>query len=281
MTAITVANGGFTPQIWSDKININLDNYGAYNDIVNRKYEGEIKQKGDTVKFYTYGSLEVKDYDAEGNDTLVWEDPKGNLLELKVDQEKYIAFQVDKIEKVQSNVDLVNGFTKRMAIAFAQTKDLFIHDLAVTGAGTTLGATTLTKDNVWETVCTMYAKLAGKNAIVDGVDYAGKRPALVLTPEAEGILKQAPQYFANAFGNEVLRKGQIGIIGGFDVFVDTNIDGGEIVALTSDAIMFAEQITETDMIKAENSFKHKVKSLHVYGGVVGNPDCIVVQPLSA
>lgn len=281
MAEIKVSNGGFTPQIWSDKININLDNYGAYNDIVNRKYEGEIKQKGDTVKFYTYGSLEVKDYDAEGNDTLVWEDPKGNLLELKVDQEKYIAFQVDKIEKVQSNVDLVNGFTKRMAIAFAQTKDLFIHDLAVTGAGTTLGATTLTKDNVWETVCTMYAKLAGKNAIVDGVDYAGKRPALVLTPEAEGILKQAPQYFANAFGNEVLRKGQIGIIGGFDVFVDTNIDGGEIVALTSDAIMFAEQITETDMIKAENSFKHKVKSLHVYGGVVGNPDCIVVQPLSA
>lgn len=281
MAEIKVSNGGFTPQIWSDKININLDNYGAYNDIVNRKYEGEIKQKGDTVKFYTYGSLEVKDYDAEGNDTLVWEDPKGNLLELKVDQEKYIAFQVDKIEKVQSNVDLVNGFTKRMAIAFAQTKDLFIHDLAVTGAGTTLDAKALTKDNVWETVCTMYAKLAAKNAIVDGVDYAGKRPALVLTPEAEGILKQAPQYFANAFGNEVLRKGQIGIIGGFDVFVDTNIDGGEIVALTSDAIMFAEQITETDMIKAENSFKHKVKSLHVYGGVVGNPDCIVVQPLSA
>ena len=281
MAEIKVSNGGFTPQIWSDKININLDNYGAYNDIVNRKYEGEIKQKGDTVKFYTYGSLEVKDYDAEGNDTLVWEDPKGNLLELKVDQEKYIAFQVDKIEKVQSNVDLVNGFTKRMAIAFAQTKDLFIHDLAVTGASTTLDAKALTKDNVWETVCTMYAKLAGKNAIVDGVDYAGKRPALVLTPEAEGILKQAPQYFANAFGNEVLRKGQIGIIGGFDVFVDTNIDGGEIVALTSDAIMFAEQITETDMIKAENSFKHKVKSLHVYGGVVGNPDCIVVQPLSA
>lgn len=282
MAEIKVSNGGFTPQIWSDKININLDNYGAYNDIVNRKYEGDIKQKGDTVKFYTYGNLAVKDYNPAGGDFtgLEWEDPKGNLLELKVDQQKYIAFQVDDIEKVQSNVDLVNGFTKRMAIAFAQTKDLFIHDLAVAGASTTLSGTTLTKDNVWETVCTMYAKLAGKNAIVDGVDYAGKRPALVLNPEAEGILKQAPQYFANAFGNEVLRKGQIGIIGGFDVFVDTNIDGKEIVALTSDAIMFAEQITETDMVKAENSFHHKVKSLHVYGGVVGNPDCIVVQPLT-
>ena len=283
MAQIAVANGGFTPQIWSDKININLDNYGAYNDIVNRKYEGEIKRKGDVVKFYTYGSLTVKDYNptAGGFNGLEFEDPKGQLTELNVNQQKYIAFQVDDIEKVQSNVELVNGFTKRMAIAFAQTKDLFIHGLAVAGAGTKLDAKTITKDNIWEVVCDMYAALARKNAIVDGVDYSGKRPALVITPETEGILKQAPQYFANAFGNEVLRKGQIGHIGGFDVFVDTNIEAkGEIVALTSDAIMFAEQITETDTVKAENSFHHKVKSLHVYGGVVGNADCIVTQAVA-
>lgn len=283
MAEIAVANGGFTPQIWSDKININLDNYGAYNDIVNRKYEGEIKRKGDVVKFYTYGSLTVKDYNptAGGFNGLEFEDPKGQLTELNVNQQKYIAFQVDDIEKVQSNVELVNGFTKRMAIAFAQTKDLFIHGLAVAGAGTKLEAKTITKDNIWEVVCDMYAALARKNAIVDGVDYSGKRPALVITPETEGILKQAPQYFANAFGNEVLRKGQIGHIGGFDVFVDTNIEAkGEIVALTSDAIMFAEQITETDTVKAENSFHHKVKSLHVYGGVVGNADCIVTQAVA-
>lgn len=278
MAEITAKGGGFTPQIWSDKININLDNYGAYNGIVNRKYEGDIKRKGDTVKFYTYGNLTVKDYTKAD---ITFEDPQGTLTELKVDQNKFIAFEVDDIDKIQSNVDLVNGFTKRMAIAFAKTKDLFIHNLAVAGAGKTLSSTTLTKDNVWEVICNMYAELADANAIVDGVDYSGKRPALVITPKAEGILKQAPQYFANAFGNEVLRKGQIGIIGGFDVFVDSNIDGSEMVALTSDAIMFAEQITETQTGKAEKSFKDYVKSLHVYGGVVGNADCIVVQPLAA
>ena len=63
MTDIKVSTGGFTPELWSDKININLDSYGAYNDIVNRKYEGEIKKKGDKVYFYTYGDLTVKDYD--------------------------------------------------------------------------------------------------------------------------------------------------------------------------------------------------------------------------
>ena len=286
MAEIKVSNGGFTPQIWSDKININLDNYGAYNDIVNRKYQGEIKRQGDTVKFYTYGNLAVKDYDpaSSGFNGLEWEDPKGNLLELKVDQQKYIAFQVDEIEKVQSNVELVNGFTKRMAIAFAQTKDLFIHDLAVTGAGTTLDATTLTKDNVWEKVCTMYAKLAAKNAIVDGVDYAGKRPALVLTPEAEGILKQTPQFFANAFGNEVLRKGQIGHIGLFDVFVNTvngTAEGEQVmVALTSDAITYAEQITKTETLRDKDEIGDFVRCLMVYGGKVANPDCIVTSKVT-
>lgn len=280
MADITVAGGGFTPELWSDKININLDNYGAYNDVVNRKLEPEIKQKGDTVKFYTYGNLEVKDYDKTAKDSLVFEDPKGTSTELKVDQEKYIAFEVDKIDRVQSNVELVNGFTKRMAIGFAQKKDLYIHDLVVTGAGKTMTATTLTKDNAWQVICELYAELAGANAIVNETDYSGKRPALMLTPKAEGIIKQAPQFFGNAYGEGVLRKGQIGIIGGFDVFRNTNISGEEIVALTSDAVYFAEQITETITGKAEKSFKDYVKSLHVYGGVVANPKCIVVQPLT-
>lgn len=283
MATIKVSTGGFTPEIWSDKININLDNYGAYNDIVNRKYQGEIKKAGDKVKFYTYGNLTPKDYLATSATPIEWQDPDGNLLELTVDQQKYIAFQIDEIEKVQSNVELVNGFTKRMAIAFAQTKDKYIHSLAKAGATTKLTtAAALTKDDIWKVLCDMYAVLARKNAIVDGVDYSGKRPALVITPEVEGILKQAPQYFANAFGNETLRKGQIGHVGGFDVFVDTNVAADDpIIALTSDAITFAEQITETDIIKAENSFHHKVKSLHVYGGLVANPDCIVTQAIKA
>lgn len=296
MTDISVKAGGFTPEIWSNKININLDNYGKYNDIVNRKYEGEIKQKGDKVYFYTYGNLTVRNYtpNATSFSGLTFEDPTGTKLALEVDQEKYIAFQIDKVDDTQSNVDLVNGFTKRMAIAFAQTKDLYIHGLAVANASTKMNSSSgvsITDENVWAQICNMYAALAAKNAIVDGVDYQGKRPALVITPAFEGIMKQCKQFYANAFGNETLRKGQIGHIGGFDVFVDTNIPTTKsgtgtsayyyqnIVALTSDAITFAEQITETDIVKAENSFHKKVKSLHVYGGKVANPDCIVTNKI--
>ena len=297
MTSIAVSTGGFTPEIWSEKLNIALDNHGVYNDIVNRNYEGAIKNKGDKVYFYTLGNLTVRDYNPTGTgfNGLTFEDPTGDKLTLEVNQQKYVAYTVDEIEKVQSNIDLVNKHIERMAVAFSQTKDLYIHGLATTNATTkrnTDSALSVSKDNIWGEICAMYAVLARKNAIVNGKDYSGKRPALVVTPEIEGIIKQCSQFFANAVGAEVLRKGQIGTLGGFDVFVDTNITTDKtgtgsgasysqtIVALTSDAISYAEQITETDIIKAENSFHHKVKSLEVYGGVVANPDCIVTSKLT-
>ena len=297
MTTAVVSAGGFTPEIWSEKLNIALDNHGVYNDIVNRKYQGEIKNKGDKVYFYTLGNLTVRDYNptATGFNGLTFEDPQGDKLALEVDQQKYVAYTIDEIQKVQSNIDLVNKHIERMAQAFSQTKDLYIHGLAVANATTkrnTNSVLTLTKDNVWAEICAMYAVLARKNALVNGKDYSGKRPALVVTPEIEGMIKQCSQFFANAVGAEVLRKGQIGTLGGFDVFVDTIIQTDKtgtgagasysqtIVALTSDAITYAEQITETDIIKAENSFHHKVKSLEVYGGKVANPDCIVTSKVT-
>ena len=291
MTDIKVSTGGFTPELWSDKININLDSYGAYNDIVNRKYEGEIKKKGDKVYFYTYGDLTVKDYDPtnSGFTGLEYEDPQGNKQALEVNQQKYIGFLVDDIQDVQSNVDLVNGYTNRMSVAFANTKDAYIHGLAVAGAGTKLhdsSAITLTKDNVWAEVCTLEEKLAEKNAITkNGLDYNGKRPALVVTPKFRSILEQSPNFFTNAFGEKVLRTGQIGRIGAFDVFLSTNIKtvtvssakSQTIVALTSDAIMFADQITKTETLRDVKQIGDYVRSLMVYGGVVANPNCIVTS----
>ena len=298
MTSIAVSTGGFTPELWSEKININLDNYGAYNDIVNRKYEGEIKTKGNTVYFYTLGNLTVSDYapTASGFTGLTYQDPAGDKQALVVNQQKIIPFKVDDIKKVQSNIDLVNDFTKRMAIAFSNTKDAYIHGLAVANATTKLhtdSALSLTKDTVWAAICKYYEVLARKNAITkNGLDYAGKRPALVITPEVMGVLLQASQFFTNAFGDKVLRTGQIGHIGPFDVFLDTNITTAKsgtgsgatysqtIVALTSDAITYAEQITKTETLRDKDEVADYVRSLMVYGGKVANPDCIVTDKVT-
>lgn len=294
MTSINVSTGGFTPELWSEKLNVTLDNHGKYTDIVNRKYQGEIKNKGDKVYFYTLGSLTVSDYNptASGFSGITYQDPSGDKQYLEISQQKVIPFLVDDIEAVQSNIDLVNQYINRIAVAASQTKDKYIHGLAVANATTKRNADSplaISKDNIWGEICAMYAVLGRKNALVNGVDYAGKRPALVITPEIEGIVKQCSQFFANAVGAEVLRKGQIGTLGGFDVFVDTNIVNEKVgtgssayyaqtmVALTSDAITYAEQITKTETLRDKDQIGDYVRCLLVYGGKVANPDCIVTS----
>lgn len=294
MTDIAVSTGGFTPELWSEKLNVELDNHGKYMDIVNHKYEGEIKNKGDKVYFYTLGDLTVSDYDpnATGFSGITYADPTGDKQYLEITQQKIIPFKVDDIQAVQSNIDLVNQYIRRIAVAASQTKDLYIHGLATTNAKTKRNSASplaITKDNIWGEICAMYAVLGRENALVNGVDYAGKRPALVITPEIEGIVKQCSQFFANAVGADVLRKGQIGSLGGFDVFVDTNIQSEKIgtgasasyaqtmVALTSDAITYAEQITKTETLRDKDEVGDFVRCLLVYGGKVANPACIVTS----
>ena len=297
MTSVNVSNGGFTPELWSKKLNVALDDHGKYTDIVNRKYEGEIRTKGDKVYFYTPGSLTAADYNpnATGFSGIEYADPTGDKQYLTVDQAKVISFVVDDIKRVQADINLIETFTKRIAVAGSQVKDRYINSLAVANAKNKLhadSALSISKDNVWAMVCDMYAVLGRENALINGVDYAGKRPALVVTPEVEGIIKQCSQYFANAFGNDVLRKGQIGTLGGFDVFVDTNIKTDKsgtgtaatysqtIVALTSDAITYAEQITKMETLRDKDTFGDYVRCLLVYGGKVANPACIVTNKVT-
>lgn len=287
MTTINVQAGGFTPELFSKKVNIKLDKQGTYTDIVNRKWEGEIKNEGDRVTIYTIGNLTAKDYDPKNPTAIVYDNPTGDKQQLIVDQIKIIPFKVGDVQQVWSNLDLVDQYTDRIAVAGAETKDAHLHTVAVAGAGTKLydaSALALTEDNVWKLICQLQATLKRKNALKNGRDYSGKRPALVVSPEVEGVLLQSKNYFANAFGNEVLRKGQIGKIGLFDVFTNTvNGDGtGDqtIVALTSDAITYAEQITKTETLRDKDEVGDFVRCLMVYGSKVVNPDCIVTAKVT-
>lgn len=287
MTTINVQSGGFTTELFSKKVNIKLDKQGTYTDIVNRKWEGEIKNEGDRVTIYTVGNLKAKDYDPKNPSAIEYDNPEGDKQQLIVDQIKIIPFKVGDVQNLWANLNLVDQYTDRIAVAGAETKDAHLHTVAVAGAGTKLydsSALALTEDSVWKLICQLQATLKRKNALKNGRDYSGKRPALVVSPEVEGMLLQSKNYFANAFGNEVLRKGQIGHIGLFDVFTNTvNGDGtGEqtIVALTSDAITYAEQITKTETLRDKDEVGDFVRCLMVYGSKVVNPDCIVTAKVT-
>lgn len=87
----------FIPQIWSARLLNHLDKRHVYLNLLNRDYEGEIKNFGDTVKVNQIGDITIKDY-TKGTDIEAPEDVSGAQQELKIDQAKYFNFSVDDVD---------------------------------------------------------------------------------------------------------------------------------------------------------------------------------------
>ena len=87
----------FIPQVWSARLLAHLDKAHVLTNLVNRDYEGEIRQYGDTVKITQIGDITIKDY-VTNTDI---DDPQELTTEqqlLVIDQQKYYAFQIDDVD---------------------------------------------------------------------------------------------------------------------------------------------------------------------------------------
>ena len=58
----------FIPTLWSARLLEHLDKVHVYVNLLNRDYEGEIKNYGDTVKINQIGDITIKDYDGKDID---------------------------------------------------------------------------------------------------------------------------------------------------------------------------------------------------------------------
>ena len=106
----------FIPTIWSARLLNHLDKSHVYLNLLNRDYEGEIKNFGDIVKINQVGDVSIKDY-TKGTDIDAPEDITGEQQELKIDQAKYFNFAVDDVDNAQTNPKLMDKAMQRAAYA--------------------------------------------------------------------------------------------------------------------------------------------------------------------
>lgn len=283
MATQTVAGGLFRPEIWSKELLRNLDNTGVMLDCVNRDYEGEIKAQGDTVHIQKAGDITINTYsDAT---PLTYQALDGDTDTLVINQAKAWSFVVPDIDKVQANIALAAKYMNRAKVAIANTKDAYILGLAQAGvdAGNQLGSVALTASNIYGTFVEMFEKLARANAIdAAGKGEDGKRPFLVLPPEVISIIKLSDEAkHATTLGDETIRKGAIMQYAGFDIKQSTVFEAPTsstakvIIAGTTEAITYADQIVKTETLKDINNFGDYVRGLYVYGAKVVQPTCLV------
>lgn len=274
-TENTIIQGLYTNPVFSQLMRRNFDKQSVWYDLVNHKYEKEVKNQGDRVVIYQAGNVGLKDY-VKGQD-MVFEDPDGNKIEVVLDQQKYYAFTLEDIDVKQSTIKgLGEMYVARGQHEFTMAKDAFISTKIWDGLTEENKLTTgsFTKDNAYNVLTRLAARLHWVGALkTNGKGYDGKNPWLVVDPDLMGVILEAPQTTkATDAGDKTTREGAVARLAGFDIKVsnagDEEATTRKIIAGTTEAFAFVEQIAKTQVGRAENRFATKYSALHLYGGDV-------------
>ena len=103
-------SGNFIPEIWSGKLIENFYDATVLAAISNTNYEGEIRKMGDTVNIRTTPEITIKTY-VKGQ-TLSVENPDKPKIQLVIDKGEYFACIEDDVDKVQSDVNMMDTWSK-------------------------------------------------------------------------------------------------------------------------------------------------------------------------
>lgn len=268
----------FIPKLWSARLLYHLDKIHVFANLVNRDYEGEIKQFGDTVHINQLGNITIKDY-KKGTDIDVPEELSTTDQVLVIDQAKYFNFAIEDIDKAQVRSPLMDSAMERTAYGLADVTDSFLANLMAKDAKIKIGSSAtpiaLTEQNVYTTLVQLKVAMDKANVPTGG-------RWVVVPPEFEGLMLTDTR-FASAYGTKAedrLVNGLVARACGFDIYVSNNVpvtaSKYSIVASNNTTTTFAEQIVSTEAFRPESSFKDALKGLNVYGAKVTQADAVAV-----
>ena len=266
----------FIPQVWSQKLNAMLEKNCVMLQCVNRNYEGEIANQGDTVKIITPGKVTVSTL---GTSSITYDELEPESQELVIDQKKFFAFKINDIAQVQANTDIMVAHLANAQKAIEEVQDSYLLSMHANVdsnniVGTDESPITLSKTTIYEQFVKLALCLKNSDALTNG-----QKPWVVINPTIESYLLQSTEFInAHKVADETLREGAIGRIAGMDVLVSTNLvdTAGKyyILAGTNDAITFASQLARIERLRDKDSFSDLVRGLYLYGAKTVQPKAL-------
>jgi hypothetical protein len=257
--------------------------------ISNTDYEGEIRNMGDTVNIRTTPEITIKTY-VKGQ-TLSVENPDKPKLQLVIDKGEYFACVEDDVDKVQSDINLMDTWSKdaseRMKIKIDQRvltdilPDISADNKGATAGrisnnidlGTTGSPIAVTKTNVLE-------YLVDIGTVLDEANCPEGNRFVVIPAKMAGMIKKSDLKDASLTGDSVsiLRNGRLGMIDRFTVYMSHNLSvtSGKfsIIAGHKMGFTFASQMTNMETIRSETTFGNIIRGLQVYGYKVVKPEAL-------
>lgn len=267
----------FTPTLWAGTLLVALRKslvYGQPN-VANREYEGEIRQKGDSVKILSIGDITVKNYtrnsDIDAPQALTDADQMLNITE-----EKYFNFAIDDVDAAQASVTVMQEAMSRSGYKLNDVADQFI-----AAKYTEVPSANLIGDDttpIVPTSTTAYEYLVDLGVKLDEADIPSEGRFAVVPPWFHGLLLKDQRFvsFGTESNKQTLLNGMIGQAAGFNVLKSNNVPNTsatkyKIIAGHPMALSYAEQVAKVEAYRPEKRFSDAVKGLHIYGGKLVRP----------
>lgn len=265
----------FIPTVWAARLLVALDKALVYGQpgVVNRDYEGEIREAGNTVKIASIGDVTIDDYtkDTDISDPESLTDAEQSLL---IDQQKYFNFFVDSVDRAQQNVNVLDEAMRRSAWGLRDVADSFLAGImsAAVPVGNTIGSTGAPEV---PTATTAYEFLVDLGVLLDQSNVPTEGRFVVVPSWFHGMMLKDARFVSagTAKTDAALQNGEVGEAAGFRILKSNNVPNTsgakyKIIAGHSIATAYAEQILDLVTYKPEKRFGDAVKGLHVYGGKV-------------
>jgi hypothetical protein len=265
----------FVPAVWASSLFVRLRKNLVHAAVVNRDYEGEIREYGDQVKINEIGAIAVTDYSKNTDmNVATLSSAQKTLI---IDQAKYFNFSVDDIDKAQTKPKVIDGAMGEAGYAIGDVVDQHLAGL-YTQAGNTVTALTVSVGNVLQNLSNMQLALDEANVPNEG-------RFLPVPPWYHQYLVMATSGAVSAtavpkvFDDSMIVNGFVGQLFGFNLLMSNNVNNNSTVwnlmGFNRAAITHAQQIARIEAYRLEKQFGDGVKGLFLYGSKVVRPAAMV------
>lgn len=281
-----MAYANFIPTVWNEAIERELERKCVFAEDCNRKYEGKVEKKGESVTILGVGKPTIKSIAkaSRNNDIDGPEEIEDTSVIMYINQIRYFNYMVGDIDKAQGEDGIMDALEQETSEGLANEVDTYIADFATDSSVPKLYATA-PKVVARETTAT------GEAYVLDVLDLAiqklyendvkeSTKVVATVSPRFYTILRKAYR-FEDTNNSKILKNGVVGTYGKVVIKVSNNVkksDDGKtdnIMLRTQRAIAYAKPLTHSEPYRPEKKFADAVKGFILFDAKVVRPKEII------
>ncbi len=296
--SIAASSMKYVPTLYASELLPVFNKKTLFKGISNTRYNGQITKQGDTIEIRSVPSFTIDDYRVGGG--VNYRQPKSDPVTMLIDKGKSWAFPVNPVEQVQSDITIVRTWAAQAGVDLQVAIDADVlgnvyADAHASNIGNSAGADSGNigmgvsgGTAISVTTANGMRKITEMGQILDEESAPDEGRWVILPPWYWTVLINSDLKSANMMGDStsVMRNGQVGVIDKFKVYSSRNLgtttDGSSdtchyILFGTNDAIAFAMQLTQSEIVPNPDDYGKLYRSLVIYGYKVVKPEALGVM----